>query len=68
MQPRIAIPENPLARFRSIYEALEKDRRWWRDSRRLRYAAMAAISTEGDPSSIASGMRNIEKGLKEASP
>lgn len=68
MNPRIAIPENPLARFRLLYEALEKDRRWWRDSCRLRYAAMAAITTEGSPSSIASGIRNMERGLKEATP
>ena len=62
------MPDNPLDRFRSLYEALEKDRRWWRDSRRLRYAAMAAVSTEGDPLSVANGIRNMEKGLKEASP
>ena len=68
MHPRIAIPDNPLARFRSIYEALETDRRWWRDSGRLRYAAVATICTDGIPSSIASGIRNTEKGLKDASP
>ncbi len=68
MQPRIVIPENPLARFRSLYQALERDRRWWRDSARLRYAAMAAICTQGDPATIASGIRSMERALKEASP
>jgi len=29
---------------------------------------MAAVSTEGDPMSVANGIRNMEKGLKEASP
>ena len=68
MHSRISIPENPLARLHSIYEALEQDRRWWRSSVRLRYAAMAAICTEGSPASVAGGIRNMDMSVKEASP
>jgi len=65
---RIALPEDPMSRFRSLYEALEKDRRWWRDSRRLRYAAMAAVGCEGTPVNVAEGIRRMGKALQEASP
>lgn len=68
MNNRIAIPEDPISRFRDLYAALEKDRRWWRDSRRLRYAAMAAVGCEGTPANVAQGIRRMEKSLKEASP
>ncbi len=68
MKTRIALPRDPLSRFRSLYEALEKDRRWWRDSRRLRYGAMAALGSEGSPATVARGIRLMEKSLKEASP
>jgi hypothetical protein len=68
MKTRTAFPKDPLSRFRSLYEALEKDRRWWRGSRRLRYAAMAALGSEGDPATIARGIRRMESSLKEASP
>jgi len=68
MNPRVAIPENPLTRFKSIYAALEKDRRWWRGSLRLRYGAMAAICTDGESGRIATGIRDMERQLKDASP
>ncbi len=68
MNPRLSIPEDPIDRLRSIYETLEKDRRWWRGSMRLRYAAMAAICTEGSPASIAEGIRSVDRGIKDASP
>ncbi|UCD25564.1 MAG: DUF4003 family protein [Gemmatimonadota bacterium] len=68
MNNRITIPEDPMSRFRDLYAALEKDRRWWRDTRRLRYAAMAAVGCEGTPVNVAQGIRRMEKALKEASP
>ncbi len=68
MKTRITLPDDPMSRFRSLYVELEKDRRWWRDSRRLRYAAMAAVGCEGAPTDVARGIRRMEKSLKEASP
>ena len=68
MNSRVSIPDDPLARLTSVYSALEKDRRWWRSSHRLRYAAMAAVCTEGSPASIAAGIRSVDEGMKEAAP
>jgi hypothetical protein len=68
MKTRIALPKDPFSGFQALYEALEKDRRWWRDSGRLRYAAMAALGSEGDPATVARGIRSTDRSLREASP
>ena len=38
------LPEDPQARFREIYDALNAERRWWRHASPLRFAAMAALT------------------------
>ena len=60
--------QSALDRFMSVHDALQKDRRWWRDSGRLRYAAMAAIMCEGSGTSVAHGIRKMGDDIKEACP
>lgn len=62
------VSQSPLDRFLGVHEALQQDRRWWRDSRRLRYAALAAIMCEGSETSVARGIRKTCEDLKEEFP
>ena len=68
MSPSAAISNYFVDRFKAIYAAFEQERRWWRSTVPLRYAAMAAIPCEGDAAQIASGIRAVNKGLKDNSP
>jgi hypothetical protein len=61
------LPDNPLARFTDIYNALNAERRWWRDASPLRFAAMGALTCPGTPRSVASAIRRISKNIKEQS-
>ncbi len=67
MSPSAAVTNYFVDRFKAIYAAFEQERRWWRSTVPLRYAAMAAIQCEGDAARIASGIRAVNKGLKEGS-
>ncbi len=60
--------QSALDRFKAIHDALQRDRRWWRDSRRLRYAAVAAVTCEGDAGSVARGIRAVGKDLQDECP
>ncbi|UCG85513.1 MAG: DUF4003 family protein [Gemmatimonadota bacterium] len=62
------LTQSPLDRFTSIHAALQQDRRWWRDSRRLRYAALAAIMCDGTPMVVARGIRRMGDDLKNEFP
>lgn len=68
MAKTLRIAEPPLERFKALYAALERDRRWWRDSRRLRYAAMSAIACKGEATEVAQGIRAMGKALEEECP
>ena len=68
MPKRVTIAAPPLERFKAIYAALEQDRRWWRNSTRLRYGAMAAIACRGDAGDVATGIRTMSKALSEEFP
>jgi hypothetical protein len=57
----------PFQRFLGIADALEADRRWYEDASPLRYAAMAAADTVGEPEDIAAGIRQVAETLKEGS-
>ena len=67
MSPSAAVSNYFVDRFKAIYAAFEKERRWWRSTVPLRYAAMAAIQCEGDATRVARGIRAVNKGLKEGS-
>jgi hypothetical protein len=60
--------QTALDRFKSVHDALQQDRRWWRDATRLRYAAMAAIMCEGSGTSVAHGIRKMGDDLKKEFP
>jgi len=60
--------QSPLERFIAIHTALQKDRRWWRDSRRLRHAALAAITCDGSAATVARGIRQMGEDLKDEFP
>jgi hypothetical protein len=65
----ISVASNSLVeRFKDIYAALERERRWWRSTLPLRYAAIAALQCEGRPAEVARGIRRVNKGLKDAAP
>ena len=68
MAKTLRISEPPLERFKALYAALERDRRWWRDSTRLRYAAMSAIACGGEATEVAHGIRAMGKALEEECP
>lgn len=57
------LPENPLWRFKDIYEALNAERRWWRGASPLRFAAMAALTCPGTPRRVAGDIRRIARKL-----
>ncbi len=67
VSPSAAVSNYFVDRFKAIYAAFDKERRWWRSSIPLRYAAMAAIQCEGDAIRVARGIRTVNKGLKEGS-
>jgi hypothetical protein len=63
MAPTPYLPEDPLARFGDMYEALNAERRWWREAAPLRFAAMAALTCPGMPQAVAAAIREITKNI-----
>jgi hypothetical protein len=61
------LPKDPLRRFIDIFEVLNAERGWFSDASSLRFAAMAAITCEGAPGSVARTLRAIADELKERS-
>ncbi len=58
------LPNDPQTRFREIYEALNAERRWWRDASALRFAAMAALTCPGRPKTVATAIRRVTENLR----
>jgi hypothetical protein len=63
-----AAAESFVDRFKNIYAALERERRWWRSTFPLRYAAIAALQCEGRPAEVARGIRTVNQRLKDKAP
>lgn len=61
------LPDDPLARFKDIYDALNAERRWWREAEPLRFAAMAALTCPGTPKTVATAIRRISRNIGEES-
>lgn len=57
------MPDNPLARFEDLYEALNAERRWWREASPLRFAAVAALTCPGPAKTVAAAIRRITKNI-----
>jgi hypothetical protein len=64
--PRIEIPDDPLARFREVYEALEEERGFFGDATALRFAAVTAIACPGSGRAVARAIRSTAEELKAA--
>lgn len=58
------LPDDPRARFREIYDALNAERRWWRQASPLRFAAMAALTCPGKPKAVATAIRRATESLR----
>jgi len=67
MTPTPYLPDDPLARFRDIYDALNAERRWWREASPLRFAAMGALTCPGTPRTVAAAIRRITKNIADES-
>ncbi|MHC4696657.1 MAG: DUF4003 family protein [Planctomycetota bacterium] len=63
MTPTPYLPDDPLARFRNMYEALNAERRWWREASPLRFAGMAALTCPGTPQAVATAIRRISSNI-----
>lgn len=59
----LALPDDPLARFVAQYEALDAGRRWMGDRVPLRYAAVAMLTTPGDPVDLSASIREVHDAL-----
>lgn len=59
------IPDDPLARFTAIYDALNAERGWWNDAACLRFAAMTAVTCPGDPIAAAAWIRAVADDIKQ---
>lgn len=64
MKTGFYLPENPLARYRELYAALNARRRWWRGAIPLRYAALTLATTRGDAVAITDKLMGIADVLK----
>jgi len=62
-----ALPDQPLARFKEVYDALYEQRGWFEDPSILRFAAIAAVTSKGDAGTVARELRAIADNLKEQS-
>ncbi|MFQ5411532.1 MAG: DUF4003 family protein [Phycisphaerae bacterium] len=67
MSQEPTLPEDPLGRFREIYDALNAERRWWGDPSTLRFAAVSAITCPGDAASVAAAIRRMGDDIKAES-
>lgn len=64
MPTKSELPEDPLARFREMYEALNAQRSWWRDASPLRFAAISALTCPGPADKVASSIRHVTDNLR----
>jgi Protein of unknown function (DUF4003) len=62
-----ALPADPMSRFVAVYEMLDAERGWFGDPSSLRFAAMAAVVSPGEPSDVAKGIRRISEDIKTQS-
>jgi Protein of unknown function (DUF4003) len=62
-----ALPADPMSRFVAVYEKLDSERGWFGDPASLRFAAMAAVLSPGEPSDVARGIRRIAEDIKTQS-
>jgi hypothetical protein len=62
-----ALPADPMSRFVAVYEMLDAERGWFGDPSSLRFAAMAAVVSPGEPSDVARGIRRISDEIKTQS-
>jgi Protein of unknown function (DUF4003) len=62
-----ALPADPMSRFFAVYKMLDADRGWFGDASSLRFAAMAAVRSPGEPSDVAGGIRQIADEIKAES-
>jgi hypothetical protein len=67
MDNTLFFPEDPLQRFRDIYEALNKERGWASSASPLRFAAMTAVTCPGRPAEVATAIRDKADEIKTAS-
>lgn len=67
MRRKPCLPENPLYRFRDLYEALNADRGWFEGASALRFAAMTSVTCPGSPAAIASSIRAMAEDIKRLS-
>jgi hypothetical protein len=58
---------DPMSRFVAIYEMLNAERSRLSDASSLRFAAIAAIVSPGDPSDVVTGIRRISDDIKAQS-
>lgn len=61
------LPKDPLGRFVELYDALNADRGWFSDASSLRFAAVSALTVEGEPAGIARAIREIAEEIKDRS-
>ncbi len=60
----VYVPEDPLARFSEIHDALDIERKWMGDKVPLRLAAVCLITTPGDPVVLAAATRRRDADLR----
>jgi len=61
------VPDNPFQHFCELFAALNEQRGWFESATYLRFAAMAALCSEGEPNRIASEIRELADDLKKRS-
>jgi len=61
------LPEDPLGRFRGIYDVLNAERGWFGDASALRFSAVTAITCPGDAGTVAANIRQAADAIKEES-
>ena len=61
------LPKDPLRRFQEVFEALNAERGWFSDVSVLRFAAIGALTCEGNPTAVAQAIRANAEQLKERS-
>ena len=62
-----ALPADPMSRFVAVYKMLDAERGWFGDPSSLRFAAMAAVLSPGEPLDVARGIRRIADDIKTES-
>jgi len=63
----IQIPSDPFARFKAVYDALNRNKSWMTGAASLRFAAMAAVTCPGDPVGVAEAIQRMAQEIKEKS-